>query len=120
MRYELSRRLRFLVTALVALGQRENALALERRIADNSAVAWLHTEHGEHVWAEIAGGLEVAKAIGPSYLAKLVRSADHAFGEAEALLAEHLPRPALVPDELRPTVRANVVYLHVGLPKRAA
>ncbi len=113
MRYELARRLRILVTALAALGQRDNSRALERRIEDASAVAWLHTPHGEHVWAEIAGGLEVARAIGPAYLAKLVRTADNAFGEAEALLAEEttpvvrlvsaappvsaIPRPAQMP-----------------------
>lgn len=122
MRYELARRLTTLAHALVAIGQRDNARALARRIADRSAVAWLHTEHGEHVWAEIAGGLEVAKTIGPAYLAKLVKHADQAFGEAEALLAEELPRPAPVPVEARPTVPAPVVVLvpRRSTPTRAA
>jgi hypothetical protein len=122
MRYELRRRLTFLAHALAAIGQRDNARALTRRIADGSAVAWLHTDHGEHVWAEVAGGLEVAKAIGPAYLAKLVAHADHAFAEAEALLAEELPRPAAVPAEHRPTVPSNVVVLRPrrSTPPRAA
>lgn len=94
MPYELSRRLRFLASAIVALGQEDNARALERRVQDGTAAEWLHTEHGEHVWAEITGGLSTAKAIGPTHLAKLVRNADHARGEAEALLAERR-RPAL-------------------------
>lgn len=88
MTYELTRRLRFLASALVAIGQPDNARALERRIADGTAAEWLHTELGEHVWAEITGGLCTARAIGPSHLAKLVKNADHARGEAEALLAE--------------------------------
>lgn len=122
MRYELARRLTTMAHALVAIGQRDNARALARRIADRSAVAWLHTEHGEHVWAEIAGGLEVAKAIGPAYLAKLVEHADQAFGEAEALLADEVPRPAPVPAEARPTVPAPVVVLvpRRSTPPRAA
>lgn len=124
MSYELSRRLRILAVALVAIGQSDNARALERRIADGSVIAWLHTEHGEHVWAEIAGGLAVAKAIGPAYLAKLVRTADHALGEAEALLADApLPRPAPLPREHRDTMPANVVRLvprDSNPPKRAA
>lgn len=95
MPYELSRRLRFLASAMVAIGQPDNARALERRVADGSAVEWLHSEHGEHVWAEITGGLEVAKTIGPTHLAKLVRNADHARGEAEALLAERRRVPVL-------------------------
>lgn len=88
MSYELARRLRFLASVLAAIGQPDNARALERRVVDGSAVDWLHSEHGEHVWAEITGGIDVAKAIGPTHLAKLVKNADHARGEAEALLAE--------------------------------
>ena len=123
MRYELSRRLATIVRTLAELGEADNSRALGRRLAEgfDAAIAWLRGEHGEHVWTEIGAVASFAKRYAnhlPSDQGTAARMLEHAWSEAECLLADALPRPALVPDELRPTVRANVVYLHV--PKRAA
>lgn len=126
MRYELARRLTILAHALVAIGQRDNARALARRIADRSAVAWLHTEHGEHVWAEIGAVATFAFRYRhhlPAVLSFAAAVLERAYGEADALLAdEPFPRPAAVPEVARPTVASNVVVLvpRRSTPPRAA
>lgn len=100
MRYELRRRLETIARTLATLGARDNARALARRIHDGTAVEWLRGEHGEHVWAEIGGALEQAHRVRgflPLELAAAAVDGEHAYGEAEPLLATELPRPARVP-----------------------
>lgn len=124
MRYELRRRLVTVARCLAELGETENARAIARRVHDGTAVEWLRGEHGEHVWAEVDG---VARFVArfrlalPSMLCGAAVALERAFGEAEALLAEELPRPAPVPAEARPTVPAPVVVLVPrSTPPRAA
>lgn len=124
MRYELRRRFTTIARCLAELGEAENARAIARRVHDGSIVTWLRGEHGEHVWAEVEAVARFASRYRlslPSLLCGSAVALEHAYGEAEALLAEELPRPSPVPAEARPTVPAPVVVLVPrSTPPRAA
>ena len=90
-RFELRRRLATLIRVLPRIGQSDNARALERRVHDLTVVPWVATsDYGREVWAEIAGGLEVAEHLSTprTEQARDVRLCLDALGELNVLLEE--------------------------------
>ncbi len=119
-RFELRRRLATLIRVLPRIGQSDNARALERRVHDLTVVPWVaSSDYGREVWAEIAGGLEVAEQLVPkaSELGHDVRMALHAQGEANVLILEDVEKAA----RERAAVRVPALALVVSDdPPRAA
>lgn len=124
-RFELRRRLATLIRVLPRIGQSDNARALERRVHDLTVVPWVaSSDYGREVWAEIAGGLEVAAQLVPqgSELGHDVRMALHAQGEANVLIDEDVTAAARARAAVRLPApgRLPVLRLAGDEPPRAA
>ena len=64
---ETRRALETLLRVLVVIGQTDNAAAIRKRSDDLVRLAqWVAFEaYGQHVWAEIHGGLDTAETLAP-------------------------------------------------------
>lgn len=121
--FELRRRLATLIRVLPRIGQSDNARALDRRVHDLTIVAWVTTsDYGREVWAEVAGGLEVAEQLVPraSELGHDVRMALHAQGEANVLIDEDVTRAARALGVVRILPAPALRLVVGGEPPRAA
>lgn len=98
---ETRRALETLLRVLIVIGQTDNATAIRRRSDDLVRLAeWVACKaYGQHVWAEVMGGIDTAETLAPrgTEVAREVRMARDAVDRLNVALDELVQRHELAP-----------------------
>lgn len=102
---ETRRALETLLRVLVVIGQTDNAAAIRKRSDDLVRLAeWVaFRSYGQHVWAEVQGGLDTAETLAPrgTEVAREVRLAQSAIERLNVALDDLVQRHELAPSDRR-------------------